>query len=106
MVVVWAVLMTSAFGEVAWATMLKRARGFRHKRWLFGGLALELVTVTMLGWTMQFLTLGVAYAAWAGVGTVGTVLVGLVAFGERLTLRRGVLLLLLIGGIVGLQFVE
>lgn len=105
MVIAWIVLIASGLLEVVWATFLKRADGFRHKRWLGLGIALELVSVTMLGWAIQSVSLGVGYAAWAGIGTLGTILVGLVAFGERLTARRAFFLGLLIAGIIGLQLV-
>lgn len=54
----------------------ERADGFTHKGPLAAGLVIELVSVAMLAWTMQDITLGAGYAAWAGVGTFGAVVEG------------------------------
>ncbi len=48
-------------------------------------------------------SLGTAYAVWTGIGTLGTVLVGIVFFQDPLTAIRGVLLLTLLGSIIGLK---
>lgn len=106
MVVVWTVLLISGLLEIVWASLLKRAEGFRYRRWLALGLSIELISVTMLAWTMQELSLGAAYAAWAGIGTVGTIIVGVILYKEKVTLQRFLLLAVLVMGIVGLQFVE
>lgn len=82
----------------------ERADGFTHKGPLAAGLVIELVSVAMLAWTMQDITLGAGYAAWAGVGTFGAVVVGIAVYRESLAPARLAFLTLLIGGIVGLQF--
>lgn len=104
--VVWLVLVVAGLLEVAWATLLKQADGFEHRAPLAAGIAIELVSVAMLAWTMQEISLGAGYAAWAGIGTVGTVAAGLVIYREPLTASRLGFLALLIGGIIGLQLVE
>lgn len=105
MFISWLVLIIAGVLEVLWASFLKRAEGFRYKGWVSLGLAVELISVIMLAWAMKRITLGVGYAAWVGIGTVGAVIVGLVAFAEPLTVARASFLALLIGGIVGLQLV-
>jgi quaternary ammonium compound-resistance protein SugE len=105
-VVAWSVLVVAGLLEVVWATLLKQADGFEHRGPLAAGIAVELVSVAMLAWTMQEISLGAGYAAWAGIGTIGTVIVGLILYREPLNARRVGFLALLVGGIVGLQLVE
>jgi quaternary ammonium compound-resistance protein SugE len=106
MTAAWIVLVASGLLEVVWAACLKRAHGFRRKGWLAAGIAVELVSVTMLGWSMQHVSLGAAYAAWAGIGTAGTAIAGVVWFGERASAARIGLIGLLAAGIAGLQASE
>jgi quaternary ammonium compound-resistance protein SugE len=47
--------------------------------------------------------MGTAYAVWGGIGAAGTVLVGILWFGEPVTSVRILLLLALIACIVGLR---
>lgn len=46
---------------------------------------------------------GTAYAAWAGIGAVGTVILGIVLFNEPVTFWRMFFLTTLIISIIGLQ---
>jgi quaternary ammonium compound-resistance protein SugE len=50
------------------------------------------------------LPLGTAYAVWTGIGSVGTVLLGIVLFGESAALSRLACLGLIVAGIIGLKF--
>jgi quaternary ammonium compound-resistance protein SugE len=106
MTVAWLTIVASGLLETVWATCLKRADGFRRKDWLAAGIAIELVSVGMLGWSMQHISLGAAYAAWAGIGTAGTAVAGALFFGERIGAARAALLALLLAGIAGLHASE
>lgn len=46
---------------------------------------------------------GTAYAVWTGIGTVGTVLLGIALFGESTDLPRLACIAMIAGGIVGLK---
>ena len=41
---------------------------------------------------------------WVGIGTVGTVIAGIMLFGESMTLIRVISILFILIGIVGLKF--
>ncbi|ERI06647.1 DMT family transporter [Aneurinibacillus aneurinilyticus] len=56
-----------------------------------------------LSQAMQTLPPGVAYAVWAGIGTVGITLAGLLWFKEKYELPQFISLGLLIIGIIGLK---
>jgi len=49
------------------------------------------------------LPLGTAYAVWTGIGTVGTVVFGLIFFKEPIDLIKAICILLIVAGIVGLR---
>ena len=47
--------------------------------------------------------MGTAYAVWAGIGAVGTVIVGMAYFDEPATLIRLLLILTIVAAIAGLK---
>lgn len=53
--------------------------------------------------TLQVLPVGTAYAVWAGIGAVGTAVVGMVFLAEPVDAMRLVSMGLVVAGIVGLQ---
>jgi len=59
----------------------------------------------LLGLAVRTLPLGTAYAIWTGIGTVGTVAVGILLFNEPATTVRLVCVALIVSGIVGLKLV-
>jgi quaternary ammonium compound-resistance protein SugE len=54
---------------------------------------------------MKTLPLGTAYAVWTGIGAVGTVVVGILLFGESADALRLLCVALIVAGILGLKLV-
>jgi quaternary ammonium compound-resistance protein SugE len=61
------------------------------------------LSVALLSVAMRSLPVGTAYAAWTGIGAVGTVLLGIALFNEPATTARMLCVCLIVGGIVGLK---
>lgn len=57
-----------------------------------------------LALAMKNLLLGTAYAIWTGIGTVGTVILGMVFFNDSVNLMKIVFLGFIVVGIIGLKF--
>lgn len=57
-----------------------------------------------LALAMKNLPLGTAYAIWTGIGTVGTVILGMVFFNDSVNLMKIVFLGFIVVGIIGLKF--
>jgi quaternary ammonium compound-resistance protein SugE len=89
----WAALIAAGLLDVAWAVSMKCARGYTHLGWSLVSLVLLAAFVFLLGRALQALPVGTAYAVWTGPGAVGTVLMGVMLFGESLDPIR-------IGGII------
>ncbi|ERX62803.1 DMT family permease [Pseudomonas aeruginosa X24509] len=89
--------------EVGWAVGLKYTEGFsKPLPTVLTALAM-LVSLGLLGLAMKHLPLGTAYAVWTGVGAVGTVIAGIVLFGESMALLRLASVALIVCGLVGLK---
>jgi quaternary ammonium compound-resistance protein SugE len=99
----WLLLIIAGLLEVGWAIGLKYTEGFT-RLWpsVFTALAM-IASLALLGVAMKSLPVGTAYAVWVGVGAVGTVLLGVVLFGEPAHLPRLISVALIVAGIVGLK---
>ncbi len=99
----WTALFFAGLFEIVWAVGMKYTDGFTRLWPTVGTFAAMGVSVVLLGFAMKTLPLGTAYAVWTGIGTAGTVIVGMILFNEPATaLRLGAIGLILIGG-VGLK---
>lgn len=99
----WAILFVAGLFEVGWAVGLKYADGFTRLWPTILTVVAMLVSLWLLGIAMRSLPVGTAYGIWVGVGAVGTVLLGIVLFGEPVSAGRLVSVAALIVGIVGLK---
>ncbi|WP_445674223.1 quaternary ammonium compound efflux SMR transporter SugE [Pseudomonas aeruginosa] len=99
----WIILFFAGLFEVGWAVGLKYTEGFsKPLPTVLTALAM-LVSLGLLGLAMKHLPLGTAYAVWTGVGAVGTVIAGIVLFGESMALLRLASVALIVYGLVGLK---
>ncbi len=99
----WLVLLVAGLLEVAWAIGLKYTEGFSRFWPTVGTVAAMVASVGLLGLAMRTLPVGTAYAVWTGIGAVGTVVLGIVLFGEPATMARLACAGLIVAGIVGLK---
>jgi quaternary ammonium compound-resistance protein SugE len=99
----WFVLVIAGLLEVGWAIGLKYTEGFTRLWPTVGTVAAMVVSIGLLGLAMRTLPVGTAYAVWTGIGAVGTVVLGIVLFGEPATVARLACVGLILAGIVGLK---
>jgi quaternary ammonium compound-resistance protein SugE len=99
----WLLLILGGLFEVGFTTCLRFVDGFRNLPWTLGFLASVTLSMGLLERAARDIPMGTAYAIWGGIGAAGTVLVGILWFGEPVTSVRILLLLALIACIVGLR---
>ncbi|QQZ40576.1 quaternary ammonium compound efflux SMR transporter SugE [Pseudomonas sp. SK3(2021)] len=99
----WIILFFAGLFEVGWAVGLKYTDGFSRPLPTALTIAAMAISLGLLGLAMKDLPLGTAYAIWTGVGAVGTVIAGIVLFGESMALFRLASVALIITGLVGLK---
>ena len=99
----WIILFFAGLFEVGWAVGLKYTDGFSRPLPTALTIAAMAVSLGLLGLAMKELPLGTAYAIWTGVGAVGTVIAGIILFGESMALFRLASVALIIAGLVGLK---
>ena len=99
----WIILFFAGLFEVGWAVGLKYTDGFSRPLPTALTVGAMIISLGLLGLAMKDLPLGTAYAIWTGVGAVGTVIAGIILFGESMALFRLASVALIIAGLVGLK---
>jgi quaternary ammonium compound-resistance protein SugE len=99
----WIILFFAGLFEVGWAVGLKYTDGFSRPLPTALTVAAMAISLGLLGLAMKELPLGTAYAIWTGVGAVGTVIAGIILFGESMALIRLASVALIVAGLVGLK---
>ncbi len=99
----WVYLFLAGLFEIGWALGLKLSEGFTRP-WAaaFTGVCL-VASMGLLGLALRTLPLGTAYAIWTGIGAVGIAIVGMLWFGDGVTLPRILCIALIVAGLVGLK---
>ena len=102
----WLILFAAGLFEVVWAVSLKFTEGFTKLLPSIITVAGTICSFVLLSLAMKKLPLSVSYAVWTGIGTVGTVLVGIFYFHESISLAHVICLIMIILGIIGLRFLS
>ncbi|MCQ6561964.1 DMT family transporter [Paenibacillus mendelii] len=102
----WVYLLVGGMLEIGWAFGLRASEGFTI-------LLPSVLTIVMLAASfylfaksMRMIEIGTAYAVFTGIGTAGTVVIGMLLLGEPADLLRLFFVALLVGGIVGLKMIS
>jgi quaternary ammonium compound-resistance protein SugE len=102
----WWVLVVAGVCEVGWAIGLKYTDGFTRLWPSVATVVAMALSVVLLAYAMRTLPVGTSYAVWTGIGAIGTVILGIVLFGEPATALRLGCIGLILAGIVGLKLVS
>ena len=99
----WVFLVIAGLLEAGWAVGLKYTEGFTKP-------VPSVLTIIAIGASMYLLALsartlpiGTAYAVWVGIGTFGTIVMGMAYLGEPANVGRVFFLILLMVAIIGLK---
>ena len=99
----WFWLIVGGLFEVGFTTALRFVDGFRNLGWTLVFLVSVGLSMGLLEYAARTIPMGTAYAVWGGIGAVGTVIVGIVFFGEPSGLVRTLLILAIVAAIAGLR---
>jgi quaternary ammonium compound-resistance protein SugE len=99
----WIFLLLAGFFEICFTIALKYSGGFSR-------LIPSIITVIFIvlsffsvSQAMKTIPIGTAYAVWAGIGAAGTVVTGIIFFGDSYHIIRLISIMLIIIGIIGLK---
>ncbi|MDR3550851.1 MAG: quaternary ammonium compound efflux SMR transporter SugE [Candidatus Babeliales bacterium] len=103
---VWIYLLIAGIFEVIWALGLKYCQNFTQIIPSVITLGATFASFWFLSLALKTIPMGTAYAIWTGIGTIGTVICGIVLFNEPINLPRILSFILIIAGIIGLKFFD
>jgi quaternary ammonium compound-resistance protein SugE len=102
----WLVLFLAGLLEIGWAVGLKFTEGFTRPLPTVLTVVSMVASMALLGLAVRTLPLGTAYAIWTGIGTLGTVILGIVLFGENASVAQLACIGLIVIGIAGLKLLS
>ncbi len=99
----WIFLLIAGFFEIWWAIGLKYSHGFSKITPSILTVLGMIASFYFLSLALKNLPLGTAYAIWTGIGTIGTVALGILIFKEPASTSRLMFIGLIVIGIIGLK---
>lgn len=102
----WIFLVIAGVFEVGWAMGLKYSHGFTRLLPSVLTVIGMIASFYFLSLSLKSLPIGTAYAVWTGIGTIGTVLLGILLFKEPVNIMRIVCIVLIVSGVVGLKIIS
>ena len=98
----WLCVFVATIFEIMWVIGLKHSDSMMG--WIGTGAAI-VMTFVLLTIANKKLPISTTYTVFTGIGTAGTVVSGMLFFGEALSLIKGAFLVSLCLGVVGLKMV-
>ncbi len=102
----WIYLLIAGILEITWAVAMKMSNGFTV---LIPSIVTGvgyIASAVFLAIALKQLPLGTAYAMWTGMGILGTTLLGVVLFHDKMTVPQLICVLLIVIGIAGLKLLS
>ena len=102
----WVLLVIAGLTEIVWAIGLKEAHGFTELFPSIITIVFLVVSFFLFAIAMKTIPIGTAYAIFTGIGAAGTAVVGIIWFGEEVSIGKLLFLFVLLFGIIGLKLVD
>ena len=99
----WIILLLAGLFEVGWAITMKYSEGFTVLLPSVITVVGYIASAVFLSMALKHLPLGTAYAMWTGMGIVGTSILGVFLFHEKLSATQVICVILILVGIIGLK---
>ena len=102
----WVFLIIAGVGEVLGVTginQVNRKKNLWSLTLLIGGFTMSFLFLAL---AMQTLSMGTAYAVWTGIGTVGSVLIGMIFYNEPKKFLRILFMSMVLTAAVGLKLIS
>ena len=99
----WVLVVIAGLLGAGWAIGLKYTEGFTKPLPSILTIIGIIASMYLLALSARTLPIGTAYAVWVGIGTFGTVVLGMAILGEPANAGRVFFLILLMVAIIGLK---
>jgi quaternary ammonium compound-resistance protein SugE len=102
----WIMLLLAGAFEIGYALSVGGSQAFTVPSWSIAALIFFLLTLYFLSAALRTIDVGIGYAAWAGIGSVGAAAFGSILLDQPLTLVQAFWLGVIIAGVVWLKLAD
>jgi quaternary ammonium compound-resistance protein SugE len=102
----WIMLLLASAFEVGYALSVAGSQAFTVLTWSAAALIFFLLTLYFLSAALKSIDVGIGYAVWAGIGSVGAAIFGSVLLHQPLTFAQGFWLAVIIAGVIWLKLAD
>lgn len=99
----WIDLLVAGILEVFWSTMMKWSDGFSKLNYSVLTVLGMIASFYFLSKAIKVLPMSLSYPVWTGIGAVGSIIIGVVLFHDKLAPVTWLFVALLLIGIVGIK---
>ncbi|MGZ4159378.1 MAG: DMT family transporter [Neobacillus sp.] len=101
----WIYIIIAGFLEIVWVIGLKYSHGFTALIPSILTVGIIIFSFILLSKALHSIPIGTGYAIFTGLGTIGTVAIGVNFWGEPINLLKVFFIILMIIGIIGLKII-
>lgn len=102
----WIMLLLAGAFEIGYALSVAGSRAFTVPGWSISAGVFFLLTLYALSVALRTIDVGIGYAVWAGIGSVGAAIFGSVLLDQSLTPVQAFWLAVIIAGVVWLKLAD
>lgn len=102
----WLMLLLAGGFEIGYALSVGGSQAFTVPGWSVAAVVFFLFTLFFLSVALRTIDVGIGYAVWAGIGSVGAAVFGSVLLEQPLTLAQAFWLAVIIAGVVWLKLAD
>lgn len=102
----WAMLLLAGAFEIGYALSVGGSKAFTVPSWSISAAVFFLLTLYALSAALKTIDVGIGYAVWAGIGSVGAAVFGSILLDQQLTPPQTFWLAVIIAGVVWLKLAD
>ena len=102
----WGMLLLAGLFEIGYALSVGGSQAFTIPGWSTAAAIFFLLTLYFLSAALRTIEVGIGYAVWAGIGSVGAAVFGSVLLDQPLTPVQALWLAVIIAGVVWLKLAD
>lgn len=102
----WIMLLLAGAFEIGYALSVGGSQAFTVPSWSIAAFGFFLLTLYFLSAALKSIDVGIGYAVWAGIGSVGAAILGSILLNQPLTLVQAFWLAIIIAGVVWLKLAD
>ena len=99
----WLMLLLAGIFEIMWAIAMKYSNGFTNTFPAIITIVTYILSAVFLAIALKYLPLGTTYVMWVAFGIIGTTILSVLLFNEKLTILQIISIIIILIGVIGLK---